>query len=185
MCGSIIVGLSSGCSFAGGRFVCENLGAAFHGKAFWGDLMALAGAWLSAGYLMIGRKVRNHISLTSYIFSVYSVAAVTLLIMVWIAGEKLTGYSGQTYLWMILLAILPQIIGHSVFNWALKYLSAAYVSIALLGEPVGSVILAMVLLHESPATMELIGGVLILIGIFLATRSEKASTQVDQSQVLQ
>jgi drug/metabolite transporter (DMT)-like permease len=75
---------------------------------------------------------------------------------------------------MFALAIIPQIIGHSAFNWALKYLSAAYVSIALLGEPVGTVILALFFLRETPTIMELVGGVLILIGIFLATRSETA-----------
>jgi drug/metabolite transporter (DMT)-like permease len=172
--GSIIVGLSSGCGFINGRIACENLTQTFRGRAFWGDLMALAGSWLSAGYLLVGRKVRGKVSLSSYVFSVYSVAAILLLIMVLITGEKITGYSGQIYFWMFALAIIPQIIGHSAFNWALKYLSAAYVSIALLGEPVGTVILALFFLQETPTMMELMGGVLILVGIFLATRSETA-----------
>ena len=173
--GSIIVGLSSGCTIAGNGINCENLNLAFHGRAFWGDIMALAGAFLSGGYLMVGRKIRGKVSLSSYIFGVYSVAAIILLIIVWITGEKLTGYSTQTYVWLVGLALIPQIIGHSVFNWALKYLSAAYVSIALLGEPIGTVLLTMIFLKESPAILELVGGILILVGILLATRSQKAS----------
>jgi drug/metabolite transporter (DMT)-like permease len=182
--GSVIVGLSSGCSLVPGKLVCENLGIAFQGRAFWGDLMALVGAWLSAGYLMIGRKVRNRVSLSSYILMVYGVSAIVLLTLVGITGEKLTGYSVPIYVWMILLALVPQIIGHSVFNWALKYLSAAYVSIALLGEPVGTVILTMIFLRQSPTTMELVGGILILIGIFLATRSENISIDENKDKVL-
>lgn len=183
--GSIVVGLSSSCGFAQGRITCEGFASAFQGRAFIGDLMALAGAFLSGGYLMVGRKVRGEVSLSSYIFSVYSVSALVLMTLVLITGARITGFSGRTYLWMIALAIVPQIIGHSVFNWALKYLSAAYVSIALLGEPVGTVILTMIFLRESPAVMELVGGVLILVGIFLATRVEKATPQLIENGVQQ
>jgi drug/metabolite transporter (DMT)-like permease len=115
---------------------------------------------------------------------VYTTAAIVLLALVVISREKLTGYSTPIYLWMISLAVVPQIIGHSVFNWALKYLSAAYVSIDLLGEPVGTVILAMIFLKQSPTVMELVGGIFILIGIFLATRSENAPSPVNNNKAL-
>ena len=185
LAGSIVVGLSSSCGLAQGGIACEGFASAFQGRAFIGDLMALAGAFLSGGYLMVGRKVRGEVSLSSYIFSVYSVSALVLMTLVLITGARITGFSGQTYLWIIALAIVPQIIGHSVFNWALKYLSAAYVSIALLGEPVGTVILTMIFLRELPAIMELVGGVLILVGIFLATRVEKSAPELVESEVLQ
>jgi len=171
--GSIVVGISGSCSFSASGFSCENLKTAFTGRIFWGDLMALLGAFLSGGYLMVGRKVRGKVSLPTYIYSVYSVSAIVLLLLVIITREKITGYSTETYIWMIGLAVIPQLIGHSVFNWALKYLSAAYVSISLLGEPIGTVILTMIFLHESPATLEIIGGALILIGIGLATFSQR------------
>jgi drug/metabolite transporter (DMT)-like permease len=173
--GSVVVSFSSSCGFQNGQFACQDLSATFHGKAFLGNAMALAGAFLSAGYLMVGRKVREHVSLSSYIFSVYSVAAIVLFMLVLVTGQNITGYSTQIYIWMVVLAFIPQIIGHSAFNWALKYLSAAYVSIALLGEPVGTVILTMLFLHESPAILELIGGILILAGIALATLSQKGT----------
>lgn len=173
LAGSIIVGLSSNCGFNLGKLVCQDLSTTFHGRAFLGNAMALAGAFLSAGYLIVGRKVRNHVSLSSYIFSVYSVAAIVLLFLVLITRQQISGYSTPTYIWMIALALVPQLIGHSAFNWALKYLSAAYVSIALLGEPIGTVILTMLFLSESPSILELVGGFLILVGIILATRSQK------------
>jgi len=89
------------------------------------------------------------------------------------AGYKPFPYSNKAYLWFILLAIIPQLLGHSIFNWALKYISAAYVSISLLGEPVGSTILAYMILHETPGGLKIFGAILILAGIYLASRSEK------------
>jgi drug/metabolite transporter (DMT)-like permease len=103
-------------------------------------------------------------------------AAIVLIIIMFSAGEKPIGYSPQIYLWLTLLGIIPQLIGHSTFNWALGYLSAAYVSITLLGEPIGSTILAYLILQEKPTPIKLIGGVLILIGIYIASRSEAKKT---------
>jgi len=74
---------------------------------------------------------------------------------------------------MILLALVPQLIGHSTFNWALGYLPASFVSIALLGEPIGSIILAYVILDQAPGALNLIGCALILAGIFIASRQNK------------
>ncbi|MEA5077547.1 MAG: DMT family transporter [Anaerolineaceae bacterium] len=176
--GSIVVGISSACSIQTGKWACENMSELFHGRALLGNALALAGAFLSAGYLMVGRKVRDKVSLSTYIFAVYSTSAMVLLLLVCINGEKLTGYSPQTYLWLLGLALIPQIIGHSAFNWALKYLSAAYVSIALLGEPIGTVILTMIFLRESPSALELVGGGLILLGILVATRSQRTKQVV-------
>jgi drug/metabolite transporter (DMT)-like permease len=111
-------------------------------------------------------------SLVSYISLVYGMAAVVLVIIMFSAGLKPFGYSPPIYLWLVLLAIIPQLIGHSTFNWALGYLSAAYVSITLLGEPIGSTILAYFILQEKPTPLKIGGGALILIGIYIASRSE-------------
>lgn len=122
---------------------------------------------------MVGRKVRNSLNLSTYTFIVYSVAALVLMLIVLITGKAVMGYSPVNYLWILMLAIVPQLIGHSAFNWALKYLSAAFVSVALLGEPVGTVILAFLFLREIPNRMELFGGILILVGIVIATRKKQ------------
>jgi drug/metabolite transporter (DMT)-like permease len=151
---------------------CPSFAEFFDSQSSYGDLLALIGALCSASYLIIGRSVRANLSLVPYTTLVYGTAAGILVVMALFTGEKFTGYSGDIYIWLIALALIPQILGHSIFNWALKYLSAAYVSIALLGEPVGTVILAYFLLRESPTLLELAGGILILLGIYLASRAE-------------
>jgi drug/metabolite transporter (DMT)-like permease len=170
--GGAIVGLSDSCGMQGGRLVCPSLDEFVRGQAFWGNLLALIGAVTAAGYLIIGRSLRARISLVSYIFLVYGMAAILLLALVAAVGQSLRGYPPITYLWFLLLALVPQLIGHSTYNWALEYLSVAYVSIALLGEPIGSVILAYIFLQEMPTPLKIIGAILILVGIYIASKSE-------------
>jgi drug/metabolite transporter (DMT)-like permease len=170
--GVCIVGISDICSITNGSLSCPNLGEFMQGRAFIGDMLALFGAFAGAGYLLIGRKLRANMSLVSYISLVYGMAAIVLIIIMFAAGLKPFGYPPQSYVWLILLAIIPQLFGHSTFNWALGYLSAAFVSITLLGEPIGSTILAYVILQEKPTMLKLIGGGLILLGIFIASRAE-------------
>ena len=174
--GGAVVGISDSCNISAGRLTCPSLVNFMHGRAFLGDMLALCGAIAGAGYLLIGRKLRSKMSLVSYISLVYGMAAIVLIIIMFSAGENPIGFSPQIYLWLILLAIIPQLIGHSTFNWALGYLSAAYVSITLLGEPIGSTILAYFFLHEKPTWIKLVGGALILVGIYIASRSETVKT---------
>jgi drug/metabolite transporter (DMT)-like permease len=170
--GVVVVGISDTCTFSAGQLTCPSLSNFMRGRAFLGDLLAVCGAFAGADYLLIGRKLRLKMSLVSYISLVYGMAAIVLVIIMVSARENPFGYSPQIYLWLILLGVIPQLIGHSTFNWALGYLSAAYVSITLLGEPVGSTILAYFILHEKPGLIKLIGGGLILVGIYIASRSE-------------
>jgi len=172
--GGAVVGISDSCSINAGKLTCPSLVNFMHGRAFLGDLLAVCGAIAGAGYLLIGRKLRTKMSLVSYISLVYGMAAIVLVIIMFTARENPFGFSPQIYLWLVLLAIIPQLIGHSTFNWALGYLSAAYVSITLLGEPIGSTILAYIFLNEKPTLIKLAGGALILVGIYIASRSETA-----------
>jgi drug/metabolite transporter (DMT)-like permease len=138
------------------------------GASVKGSILALLGAMAVAGYLLIGRKLRQKMGLLSYIFLTYSSAAVILLVWSLIVGGSLTGYSGKTYLMFVLLALVPQLLGHSSFNWSLRFVPATMVTIAVLGEPVGATILAFAILKEVPSIIEIIGGILILGGIALA-----------------
>jgi drug/metabolite transporter (DMT)-like permease len=134
-----------------------------------GDLLALAGAVAGAAYIMIGRRVRSTVTLLPYITLTYGVASCVLIVLMVQAGQRPFGYSPQTYLWFLLLALLPQLFAHSTYNWALRYLSAALVSISQLGEPVSSTILAYLFLRELPTPLRIVGAVIILSGIAVAS----------------
>jgi len=170
--GVVVIGISDVCLIEGGKLICPSFNEFIRGRAFIGDLLALVGAWMAAGYLLIGRQLRGSVGLVPYIFVVYGIAAIVLIIFMLGSGQPVTGYPPQTYFWLILLALIPQIMGHSSFNWALGYLSAAFVSITLLGEPIGSAVLAYFLLDETPTLLKVIGAILILAGIYIASRGE-------------
>lgn len=137
-----------------------------------GDLLALAGAAMVAGYLMVGRQVRARRSLIVYIALVYGIAAVALLVLVSVAGQPMFGFSPAAYGWLLALALIPQLVGHSSLNWALGILSATYVAIVILAEPIGSAFLAFLLLDEAITWDIILGGALVLVGIYIASRAE-------------
>lgn len=167
--GGAVVGLSDACVIQNG-LQCPQLGQVLQGRAAWGNFLALAGAWAVTGYLIIGRKLRAGMSLIPYIFLVYGMAAAALIVIMLAAGHSPFGYAPRTYGWIFLLAAVPQLIGHSTYNWLLKYLSATLVSVATLAEPIGSATLAYFFLQETPTIAVVSGGVLILLGIYLASR---------------
>jgi len=170
--GGIVIGMSDSCTWNNG-LSCPSLDQVLQGRALFGNFLALTGAVTVAGYLMIGRKLRVKISLMPYIFLVYSTAAICLLAFMLMVRESPFGYIPMTYLWILLLALIPQLIGHSTYNWALAHLPAAFVAITTLGEPIGSAILAYLILQETPTAATLTGGALILMGIYLASRNAK------------
>lgn len=141
-------------------------------ESLWGNALALAGAVTVSGYLLIGRRLRKQLSLLAYIGLVYTTAALVLLAMALAMGANLFGYSLAGYLLIALLAVGPQLIGHTSYNWALKYVSATFVTVTLLAEPIGATLLAIPILAQVPPPIKLIGGALILIGIYFAARGE-------------
>jgi drug/metabolite transporter (DMT)-like permease len=145
-------------------------------KRIFGDILALVGAIMVAGYLMIGRKLRARLSLASYVAPVYGLAALTLLAIVIAGQQQMFGFGPRAYLWMLALALVPQLLGHSTLNWALRYLPATYVSIITLAEPIGASILAYVIFGEAVTRLTAVGAVLILLGILIASRRENASS---------
>lgn len=162
--GSVIIGLSDAGATSAAHAARNPL---------LGDGLAVAGAVAVAGYLLIGRRLRARLAVVPYIAVVYSVAAVALIVMATVARQSFTGYSPATFGWIIALALGPQLLGHSAFNWALAHLPATFVSVATLGEPIGSALLAYVIFGEAPTPVKLMGAVMILAGIVIA--SQKAS----------
>ncbi|MFC1903377.1 DMT family transporter [Chloroflexota bacterium] len=145
-------------------------GFTFASKAFWGDLMALMAAFAMGAYLLIGKQLKARIDILTYLSLIYSCAAVILIFATVIAGHSFTGYSSNTYIMMLLLALVPQLIGHSSLNIAVRLLPVIFVSVAILGEPVGATVLGYFILDEVPRASEIIGGLLILAGIFIVMR---------------
>jgi drug/metabolite transporter (DMT)-like permease len=144
-----------------------------------GNSLALVGALMVTGYWLIGRRVRGSLSLAPYVAIVYGIAAVVLLIMVGGARESLTGYDTITYVWLVLLALVPQLVGHSSFNWALKRLPAVFVAVATLGEPIGATVLAYFLLDETPTTIRMLGAALVLAGIAVTMRGQPNAASIE------
>jgi drug/metabolite transporter (DMT)-like permease len=138
-----------------------------------GDGLAVMGAIAGAGYLLIGRRLRARLSLLGYVYPVYGTAALALMIVMLASGLPRVPQRSETWLWLTLMALGPQILGHSSLNWALRYLSATYVTLATLGEPIGSTLLAWWLLGEQPTLWAVLGGLLILSGIVVASRAER------------
>ncbi len=171
--GTVVIGLGDICLQEDGSVMCPALVSIFQGKAVIGDVLAVIGAWGAAGYVIIGRKLRSKLDVAPYIFLVYGVAAIVLLGMMLLSGEKMIGFSNHTTIILVLLAVVPQLIGHTTFNWALGFLPAAIVSISLLGEPIGSTILAFIVLDETPNTIQVLGTVLIFSGILIASNSKR------------
>jgi len=138
------------------------------GDAWRGDLLAVAGGAAAAGYFLAGSRMRRKYSLITYISGVYTAATLMLLVALPVTGSSIAGLSGKAYLYCFLMAVICQLTGHSIFNWALKRMQATVVAIATLGEPIGTSLLALIILGESPVKAELAGGALILAGLFTA-----------------
>lgn len=137
-----------------------------------GDLLALGGALMASGYLMAGRRLRQEMDLFSFIFPVYTTASIAVVLIGLVVGVPFFGYSLRTYTLFLMLALIPQLIGHSTFNWALKFFSASTVAVLILGEPVGSTLLAYWILGETLSLWKAAGGICILAGIYVAFRAD-------------
>lgn len=159
VCGSALVGFSDSSGGSGSNPLL-------------GDLLALLGAMAVTGYFLVGRSVRNRLSILPYIWLVYSAAGVVLLLWMTLAGQSLFGLSPLVYLLLLGLAIGPQLLGHTAFNWAIKYLSATFVTVAILGEPIGATIIALFWLDQPLQPLQILGGAVLLLGIGVATLAE-------------
>lgn len=146
-----------------------------------GGLLALLGAVAVAVYFVIGRKLRAQLDLLPYIWLVYTCAAVVLLATIAVTGQPVAGYSPDAYLWVVALALVPQLIGHSSLNYALKYLSATYVAIITQTEPVASAVAAFIIFNERPLPLQIVGSIGIIAGVMVASvgQNDAADAAVD------
>ncbi len=162
--------LAMGLALAGTALVAYG-DLALTGQALLGNLLALLGASAVSVYMLLGQRLRRRLSTIAYVWPCYAIAGLVLGAASVASGQPMLGYQPRTYALLLALAIVPQILGHSVFNWAVRHVPPVYVSVAMLGEPVGATLLAWAILGEPPALTTVLGGVLILAGILAASPS--------------
>jgi len=163
----IIIGVAGGAVIGADDFAAG-------GEALFGDFLALSGGICAAFYLLLGRNLRVRLSLIAYITVCYGSAALFLWLAVLLFGLQITGYDAGTMASFFGLALISQLTGHTCFNWALKWFSPGLVAVALLGEPVGSSILAYIIFGEQFTMLKLAGGSLILAAIYISAAGEKS-----------
>ncbi len=167
MLGSVLIGLADVVALENGRVRFSLTQFSNQANPLLGNGLALLGAIAAAFYLMLGRRLRQKMSLLSYTAVVYGSAAVFLLITA-VSQYPLFRYSPLAFGIMLLMAIFPQLVGHSAYNYALAFLPAAFVSIAVIAEPIGATLLALIFFQEVPGWLTIIGGGFILAGIVYA-----------------
>ncbi|MFD2760123.1 DMT family transporter [Lentibacillus juripiscarius] len=152
------------------------------GVALFGDMLALLGAVLVTGYFLMGQQVRKRLSLMTYTFVVYGISSITLILYNLIGQNPFFGYPADHWLVFLGLAIFPTFFGHTLFNWALKWLSTATISMGIVFEPVGASILAYFILGETITWSQWLGGTIVLFGLFLFIMSTTKKRNVTLSK---
>jgi drug/metabolite transporter (DMT)-like permease len=165
----------------GGALVLAGLDLGDRGSLA-GDGLAVLGAMMSGTYFVIGRGARARVSTATYGAVVYSVGALVLLALVAATGTSLGGYPREAYVYILLLAIVSQLIGHNAFNWALASIPAVLVAVVILGEPVGAALISTVVLDEVPGALEWLGAATVLVGVYAALRSPDEESVLAEEQ---
>jgi drug/metabolite transporter (DMT)-like permease len=147
------------------------------GLALLGNALALLGAVMVSAYWLVGQRARRKLSMMMYTYIVYSFSALFILVYVLVSKQPLIGFELNTWLIFVALAVFPTLLGHSIFNWSLRWVSASVVSVTVLFEPVGAALLAYVILDENLQWTQWIGGTLILSGIYVFIRQHATSTK--------
>ena len=140
-------------------------------RAVWGDVLAIMGGILAGAYVALGGSIRQRVSTTVYTGICYSTAALVLLLVSVLGRQPLTGYDATAWWAIIALTVGAQLFGHSVFNHVLKTTSPTFVSISILFEVAGSVLLAGIFFEEWPTLAAIPAAGLIIAGIVMVVRA--------------
>lgn len=162
LAGSLLIGIAD----AGGAQSASN--------PLLGNFLALVGSWAVSFYFLLGREAQRHgLGIGSHVVLTYTTAAIVLLPLPFLFNTTYTGYHTEVYLWILLMAVFPQLIGHTSFNWAVRWISPTLVTLTILAEPVGSSILGAIIFRENPGTLVIVGAVVILAGVAIAAIGAK------------
>jgi drug/metabolite transporter (DMT)-like permease len=118
-----------------------------------------------------------------YVTVVYATCSLLLLPTALIAGSQLTGFPAKTWWMFLLMALVPQIMGHTVFNYLLRFMDPTVVAIAIMGEPVGATLLALAFYGETPPWSAVVGGAIVLAGIYVAISAQGRRRTVPEAVV--
>lgn len=158
-------------ALTGGILVAYTKGGFQLGGMMFGNIIGIVSALMLACYSIIGTKVRGSgVSGNVYSFLVYGAAAAVLDLMVLVSPYHFTGYGAINYVIAFLMAVFNSLMGHSIFNWAIKYESPTLVAMIKIFQPVFSTTWAMFLFAELPTWNQFAGGVIVILGIFLYIR---------------
>lgn len=138
-----------------------------------GDLLSLLGTLAVSVHMLIGQKAVQQVSSYIYSFVVFLSATIVFAVYNVVCGISFTAYSGNDWTMFALLAVVPTVFGHLLFNWLLQYVSATTISMSILGEPVGSSLLAFLLLGEQMTLFQIIGGMLAISGLILFLNADR------------
>lgn len=174
---SLVNALGIAISLGGvGLLVIGNYGfAAFGLDTLEGNLLAMLGGIAAGLYILGGRTLRKKVSTLTYAFVVYGVGTIVLFVICLTFQAPVYNLAPSDYAIILLMAVVSGIFGHTLYNWSLGYIRASIMSVALLGEPIGSSLLAYVIpwIHQEPSFYTIIGGGIILMGIYLTARTMK------------
>jgi drug/metabolite transporter (DMT)-like permease len=143
-----------------------------------GDILSLMGAFFAGCYLFLGRFVRPRVDLIPYVVTVYGISSLVLLVIGLSTHSIPLPTNGSDYFIFFLLALGPTILGHNLYNYALRHLPAFPVGISILGEPVLATIWGIIIFGETPLFTTLLGGFIIIMAIVLVMTRMRAATEV-------
>lgn len=143
------------------------------GQSLWGDILAFVAGGVIALYFFVGETIRKEISAVTYSVLSYLISAIVLMIYIALMDSSFIGYTEKTWHAFIGLALISTIGGQFVFNLLLKNVPASAVTMAILGEPIGTCILAYFILHETIALQQLVGMLIIMLGMAIYFRKTK------------
>jgi len=149
----------------------------------WGNLLALLGAAAISVYVVIGRHARQRLSFTSYTSTVYTVAALALVASALATDTPMLGLPVEAYLFVAAMAVVSHLIGHNAINYALATVPAGIVAVAILGEPAVTIVIAGLLIDEVPTLLELLGGAIVLAGVYVALRGARTTSRLPATPI--
>jgi drug/metabolite transporter (DMT)-like permease len=148
------------------------------GMALFGDILAFIAAIAVTAYFLLGQNARKRLSLMTYTYVVYGVSSITLILYNLLLQNPFFGYSTDYWLVFLALAVIPTFFGHTLFNWALKWLSTSTISMAIVFEPIGASVLAYFILGEKITWSQWLGGTIVIFGLFLFIMSTTRKANV-------